>query len=386
MTNDKLLTSDFLTLTISNLLMGIAFNFITPIMSLFMTDVFHSNSNEIGIVMFTFSVAAILSRPFTGYLLDSLNRYMVYITSFVLFLIAFLGYPIAASFIFLVVLRFYHGLSWGAVSTASNTIAVDLISEKRRGEGIGVFGLSMTVSMAIGPAIAILLSQKLGYNALFYTATLFCLLGFVLILFIKRPKKTIDKKGFSIKSLISKPTLLVSQNVLITQIPYGGVISFAALYGRSMGVENSGLFFMLLSVGILISRVLSGRIFDKAGPRNVVSVGIITVIIGLIVLGAFDTSLGFHIAAFVLGVGFGVISPTFQAMANAKVSAQDRGAVNSTYLTFFDAGIGIGMLLYGFLFEMIGYANTFYLTAIIQAGAMVLFLSVTYPKYKNRLK
>ena len=386
MTKDKLLTPDFLKLTISNLLMGIAFNFITPIMSIFMTDVFHSKSNEIGIVMFTFSVAAILSRPFTGYLLDSLNRYIVYITSFVLFLIAFLGYPIAASFVFLVVLRFYHGLSWGAVSTASNTIAVDLISEKRRGEGIGIFGLSMTVAMAIGPAIAILLSQKLGYNALFYTATLFCLLGFILILFIKKPSNSIHKKEFRIKNLISKPTLLVAQNVLLTQIPYGGVISFAALYGRTMGVENSGLFFMLLSVGILISRVFSGRIFDKAGPRNVVSVGIIIVIIGLIVLGALDTSLGFHISAFVLGVGFGVISPTFQAMANAKVSAQDRGAVNSTYLTFFDAGIGIGMLLYGFLFEMIGYANTFYLTAIIQVGAMVLFLSVTYPKYKKRLK
>lgn len=383
MTHNKLLTPDFLKLTISNLLMGIAFNFITPIMSIFMTDVFHLNSNEIGVVMFTFSIAAIMSRPFTGFLLDSLNRYLVYIVSFILFLIAFLGYPIAASFVFLVLLRFYHGLSWGAVSTASNTIAVDLISEKRRGEGIGIFGLSMTVSMAIGPFIAIMLSQKLGYNALFYTATLFCLLGFILILFIKRPENNISKKGFSIKRLISKPTLLVAQNVLLTQIPYGGVISFAALYGRSIGVDNSGMFFMLLSLGILESRVLSGRIFDKTGPRNVVTFGIFTVIIGLIILGSQDTLLGFNISAIVLGVGFGVISPTFQAMANANVSAKDRGAVNSTYLTFFDAGIGIGMLLYGFLFEMIGYANTFYLTAIVQVVAMLLFLFVTYPKYKK---
>lgn len=82
MTHDKLLTPDFLKLTISNLLMGIAFNFITPIMSIFMTDVFHSSSNEIGVVMFTFSIAAIISRPFTGFLLDSLNRYLVYIVSF----------------------------------------------------------------------------------------------------------------------------------------------------------------------------------------------------------------------------------------------------------------------------------------------------------------
>ena len=173
MTKDTLLTPNFVKLTLSNLLMAIAFYFITPVMSLFMVDVFNSESNEVGVVMFAFSVAAIISRPFTGFILDSFDRYRVYISSFVFFLIAFLGYPMVSLFAFLLVLRFYHGLAWGAVSTASNTIAVDLISEKRRGEGIGVFGLSMVIAMAIGPAVAIMLSNRLGYNALFYTATVY---------------------------------------------------------------------------------------------------------------------------------------------------------------------------------------------------------------------
>ncbi len=385
MTKDKLLTPSFLKLTISNFLMAVAFYFITPIMSLFMVDVFQSKSNEVGLVMFAFSVAAIISRPFTGLLLDSLNRYKVYIFSFVLFIIAFLGYPIALSFLFLLLLRFYHGLSWGAVSTSSNTIAVDLISERRRGEGIGIFGLSMTVAMAIGPAIAIMLSMKLGYNALFYTATVFCLLGFILVLFIRMPKTKTIRKGFSLKRLISKSTLPVSQNVLLTQIPYGGIITFAALYGRSVGVENSGLFFIILSLGILVSRVISGRMFDKIGPKNVMITGIVMVIIGLIAIGAYSEPIGFHVSALILGVGFGIISPTFQAMANAKVQAQDRGSVNSTYLTFFDSGVGVGMLLFGLLFDMVGYANTFYISAAIQVVALIVFLLITYPRYQKQI-
>lgn len=385
MTNDKLLTPNFLKLTISNLLMAVAFYFVTPIMSLFMVDVFNSDNNEVGIVMFIFSVAAILSRPFTGFLLDSLNRYAVYIASFILFLLAFMGYPIAMSFMFLLLLRFYHGLAWGAVSTSSNTIVVDLVSEKRRGEGIGIFGLSMTVAMAIGPAMAIMLSMKLGYNALFYTATAFCVLGFVLVLFIRMPKVKHSRRPFSIKRLINRGTMPVAQNVLLTQIPYGGIVSFAALYGRNVGVENSGTFFIILSIGILASRVISGRVFDRVGPRNVVVIGILMVFFGLINIGLFPFPLGFHISALILGVGFGIISPTFQAMANAKIAPADRGAVNSTYLTFFDSGVGIGMLLFGLLFDLIGYANTFYVSAAIQIVALVVFLLSTYPKYKKRI-
>ncbi len=385
MTNDKLLTPNFLKLTISNLLMAVAFYFITPIMSLFMVDIFQSKSNEVGMVMFAFSVAAIISRPFTGLLLDSLNRYRVYILSFIFFLIAFMGYPVASSFIYLLSLRFYHGLAWGAVSTSSNTIAVDLISEKRRGEGIGIFGLSMTIAMAIGPAIAIMLSMKFGYNALFYIATAFCVLGFFLVLFIKMPKTKSSKKSFKIKKLISKPTLAVSHNVLLTQIPYGGIVTFAALYGRDIGVNNSGIFFIILSIGILFSRVISGRIFDKAGPKNIITTGIVLVIFGLILIGTYSSPIGFHISALILGVGFGIISPTFQAMANTNVSADKRGSVNSTYLTFFDLGVGIGMLLFGILFDIAGYAYTFYISAVIQIFALLVFLFVTYPKYQNQI-
>ena len=385
MTRETLLTPNFVKLTLSNLLMAIAFYFITPVMSLFMVDVFNSESNEVGVVMFAFSVAAIISRPFTGFLLDSFDRYRVYISSFVFFLIAFLGYPMVSLFAFLLVLRFYHGLAWGAVSTASNTIAVDLISEKRRGEGIGVFGLSMVIAMAIGPAVAIMLSNRLGYNALFYTATAFCVMGFLLVLFIKMPAKNNVKKKFELKALIDKQTIYVAQNVLLTQIPYGGIVTFAALYGREIGVANSGVFFILLSIGILSSRVVSGRIFDRVGPRNVVISGILLVVVGLLIIGAYATVLGFHISAMVLGIGFGIVSPTFQAMANASVSPEKRGAVNSTYLTFFDSGVGIGMLLFGLSFDLVGYSNTFYISAIVQMLALVLFISVTYPKYRKQI-
>ncbi len=385
MAKEKLFTKDFLTLTISNFLMAVAFYFVTPIMALFMIDTFDSSKDEVGFVMFAFAIAAIISRPFSGFLLDSQNRYIVYLLSFVLFTTSFLGYPIASSFMFLLLLRFYHGVTWGAVSTAGNTLAVDLISESRRGEGIGIFGLSMTVAMAIGPAIAMSMTPVMGYNKLFYASVAFCTFGLLFALFIKSPKTQQRKKPFSFASLFNKQTFPIAINVMLTQIPYGGIISFAAVYGRESGVLNSSMFFVILSTGILFSRVISGRIFDRVGPRNVMVAGILMVVISLVSLGLFANSFGFHSTALILGVGFGIISPTFQAMANKKIEPAKRGAVNSTYLTFFDTGVGIGMLIFGVLFELVGYAETFYLSSVIQIVALIVFLIYTMPKYNARI-
>ena len=385
MKKDKLFTRSFLNLTVSNFVMAIAFYFITPIMALFMVDTMDAGNDQVGIVMFSFSIAAIIIRPFAGYLLDSHNRYRLYLASFILFTSSFLGYPFASTFMFLLFLRFYHGVTWGAVSTASNTLAVDLIAESRRGEGIGVFGLSMTIAMAIGPAMAMSMSQKVGYTAIFYTAVLFCVVGFLLALFIKAPHTRRERKPLSLGALIDKSTLPIGANVLMTQIPYGGVISFAALYGREIGVMNSSLFFVILSIGILFSRVVSGRLFDRIGPRVVMITGILSVSVALLVLGNFATPAGFFVSAIILGIGFGIIAPTFQAMANDKVEPLRRGAVNSTYLTFFDTGVGIGMLLFGILFESMGYANTFYFVAGLQLAALLFFVTQSLPNYYKRV-
>ncbi len=384
MSANKLLTKDFLSLTSANLLMAIAFYFMTPIMALFMKDSFGSDEREIGMAMFSFTIAAILMRPFAGYLLDMLNRFAVYIFAYAMFMLFFLGYPIAASFAFLLILRFLHGLTWGSMNTAGYTIAVDLVPEKRRGEGLGVFGLSMNIAMAVGPMIALLISGNYGYNALFYAAVGFCLLGLLLIFFVKVPKTEKQRNPFSFKSLFEGKALAVSVNVMLVQVPYGGIISFIALYGRNIGVANGGTFFLLLAVGLAVSRVLSGRIFDKFGPKNVTVVGISLLIIGLVLAGFFATPIGFHAAAVVLGFGFGVISPTFQAMANSGIVPQRRGAANSTFLMFFDSGVGLGMILFGLLIDIVGYAGTFYTSALVECFALILFLGVTYPRYMKK--
>ena len=380
---NKLWTKDFTLITLANLLMAIAFYFMVPVLPVFLTDNFSATESQIGLVLSFYTIAALLIRPFAGYALDAVGRYSIYVGSLLVFSVMFFGYIWATSIWFVLMLRFMHGLAWGSMSTAGSTIAVDLAPEKRRGEGIGVFGLSMTIAMAIGPLIAITITGDSSYKRLFYSAAGFSFVGLLLALFVRTPKISSVKKMFKISSLIEKKALPVSLNVFLVTIPYGGIISFIALYGRSIGIDSTGLFFLLIALGIAISRILSGKSFDKAGPKKICILGLGLLIAGLFFLSFDKSFFGYHLSALVLGFGFGIIMATFQAIANYDVKADKRGAANSTYLTFFDSGIGFGMLLVGYLIQVIDYSGAFILCGAIELLALFVFVFYTMPKFKK---
>ena len=363
--------------------MAVAFYFMVPILPLFLSDNFSATEGEVGLVLSFYTIAALLIRPFAGYAVDTIGRYGIYVGSLLLFTLTFFGYPWASSILFVLMLRFMHGLTWGSMSSAGSTIAVDLVPQKRRGEGIGIFGLSMTIAMAIGPLIAILITGDGGYNRLFFSAAAFSFLGLMLSLFVKVPKIKKQKNKFSFSSLIEKKALPVSLNMFFITIPYGGIISFIALYGRSINIESSGVFFLLLALGIAVSRIVSGKSFDRVGPKKISLLGLSLLVIGLFVLAFYKNEIGYHLAALVLGFGFGILMATFQAIANHNVAAEKRGAANSTYLTFFDLGIGFGMLLVGYLIQVLDYSGTFLLCAGIEFLALFVFLFYTMPKFKQ---
>ena len=380
---NKLWTKDFTLITLANLLMAVAFYFMVPILPVFLSDRFAATESQIGLVLSFYTIAALLIRPFAGYALDAIGRYSIYVISLLLFSTIFFGYVWATSILFVLILRFIHGLTWGSMSSAGSTIAVDLVPLKRRGEGIGIFGLSMTIAMAIGPLIAIAITGDSSYKRLFYSAAGFSFLGLVLALFVRIPKITPVKKKFKITSLIEKKALPVSLNVFLVSIPYGGIISFIALYGRSIGIDSSGLFFLLIAIGITISRVISGKSFDRFGPKRICILGLVLLIAGLFMLALNQSYFGYHLSALILGLGFGIIMATFQAIANHKIKADKRGAANSTYLTFFDSGIGFGMLLVGYLIQVMNYSGAFILCGIIEVLALIVFLFYTIPKFEK---
>ena len=311
-------TKNFISLTTANLLMAITFYFMLPILPEYLVNILHASNSNVGITLASYTIAALAIRVVAGWAIDSFGRRLIYLSAFLLYVLSFIGYPIASGVIALLFVRFAHGLTWGVLTTSSSTIAVDIIPKKRRGEGIGVFGLSMTIGMAIGPMIAIAIAGDSNYSRVFYSAIALSFIGFSLALTISYPsnKPKGVKPIFSLKNLVEKSAIPISIITMLILFSYGGILSFITLYGKQIGIGSSGLFFLILSVGLGLSRIGSGKFFDLHGPNLILAVGITLIISGFAILAFVKNSVGFHASAGVLGLGYGIIMPTFQAMIN----------------------------------------------------------------------
>ncbi len=380
--NNSIFKGNFILLFLASLMVFTAFYILLPTLPVFLTGELKIDEGKTGLILAVYTLAALLIRPFTGYMIDRYGRKFFYIFSLLFFAIIFIGYPLAGTFGLILIVRFVHGAIWGVATTTGSTLIVDIVPAERRGEGIGLYGLSMTFPMAMGPFFGIQLTQNDNYTFMFLFAGVLAFAGFLLTLFIKYPVLTgSGKTVFSFRNLLESKALPVTFNLLIVNISYGGLVSFVSLYALQTGIGNTGIFFIVFAAGITLARVYMGKIFDRRGPKSLAISGILLLAVGHIMLGLIINTTGFMIAAFLLGLGSGVVLPTFQAMVNNLVSPQRRGAANSTLFSGLDLGIGLGMLITGFLAQAIGLPHTYFIFGILNIVALLYFIFVSLGHY-----
>jgi len=384
--NPSIFKGDFALVFFTSLLMFTAFYFMLPTLPVFLTRELKIDEAQTGIILSVYTLAALLIRPFTGFLIDRYGRKLFYLPALLLFAVLFVAYPFAGVFMFMLMVRFVHGAIWGISTTTGSTLIVDIVPAERRGEGIGLYGLAMTFPMALGPFIGLEITKNNNYMLMFLCAAVLALAGFILALFIKYPAiKAVTSTAFSFRNLFESTSLPVTFNLLIINISYGGLVSFVSLYALKTGVGNTGLFFVVFASGIALARIYMGKIFDRHGPRLLAITGILLLVAGHIILGLILYLPGFLISGFLLGVGSGIIFPTFQAMVNNLAPAHRRGAANSTLFSGLDLGIGLGMLITGYLAHSIGLPVTYLIYGGLNLLALLYFIFIPMKHYKENL-
>jgi MFS family permease len=385
-TNNSIFRGNFVLVFIASLLVFTAFYIMLPTLPVFLTRELKIEERQTGLILAVYTLAALLIRPFTGFLIDRYGRKLFYIPSLLLFAVIFVGYPLAGAFVLILIVRFAHGLVWGVATTTGSTLIVDIVPAARRGEGIGLYGLAMTIPMALGPYTGLQLTQNNNYTLMFLCAGALAFAGFLLTLFIKYPAVPhAFNTAFSFRNLLESTSLPVTFNLLIINIGYGGLVSFVSLYALKTGIGNTGIFFIVFACGIALARIYMGRIFDRLGPKALSVSGILLLAAGHILLGLILNTTGFMIAGFLLGLGSGVVFPTFQAMVNNLVPPQRRGAANSTLFSGLDLGIGLGMLITGFFAQAIGLPLTYLIYGGLNLIALLYFLFISLTHYQKIL-
>jgi len=385
---DKLWNSNFIIACITYFLVACSFNLLMPTIPIFLSEELGIEPYKIGIALSSYAIALLIIRPFCGYWVDVFQRKPLLILGIGLFVAAYVGYFFAFTVLFFVVLRFFHGMFWGLSTVSANTVAIDIIPASRRAEGIGYFGVNSNLAMAIAPYIAVNIYAAYGFNALIGCALAMGILSVIVVSFIKVPiRKKLDKiPPMSFDRFILIKALPILFNQLFISFGWGTLVAFAVLYGKQIGIENSGIFFLFLACGIILSRVTSGKFVDRGYIHIVITFALIVIVAGFTGFALLNSIYFYCLSAFFIGIGYGTLFPALQTVYINMAPASKRGTANSTYLTGFDLGIGAGMLLGASVAQHWGFSNMFLLSGGLCLLAVIIYQLNSRKVYeKNRM-
>lgn len=377
-------TKNFALLFGVNMLMSLGVQFLLPTLPLYATQALGAQQSQVGYLLGAYSLAALIIRPLAGYAYDFIDRKKVYIFSLGFFALITYGYPMLSSFFMLVVFRFLHGVSFGTTSTGGGTIVGDIIPESRRGEGVGLMGMANTLSLALGPAIGLLIMGQNKFSTLFFSSAALISAAFVLAIFLKLPKTKKEKKTLSVDSFVEKRVFPIGLMLLFSTMAGGGVLSYIIIFARDIGIANGGVYFMVNSVGVVLARIFAGRIMDRRGPWRPLAMGYILLGGGYLTLSMTSGLLMFVISGFIVGLGNGMVMPTLQTMTINVVEAEARGVATSTFFSAMDIGIGGGSIIIGWLAGVFSLRSVFLISGFLCIVPVFLARFFVIPDYEKK--
>lgn len=392
MEKEKLWNAEYLKTWLANFAIYFSFMLVTPLLPLYLSETFGADKHTIGLVLSGYALTALLIRPFSGYFVDSFDRKKVLLLCMFLFFLFFAGYMVAGSLLLFAIIRTLHGAPFGATTVANSTVAIDVLYPSRRAEGIGYYGLSNNIATAISPSVALWIYDAChNYNIIFSLSLLFAGLGFAINSTLKLKKRELVKKANKIS--LDRFFLVRAWREALAMIcfafGYGVISTYIAIYGKErLGITGgTGVFFLLLSVGLILSRLIGSRTLRKGMLIWNASLGLLISLCGYFLFAGVHNYFGYYGAALIIGLGNGHMFPAFQTMFINLAQHTQRGTANSSLLISWDVGVGLGIMIGGMLVEYFGYFSAFWTAGFVNAAGVIFFFTnirKTYQRDKLR--
>ena len=392
---ERLWNRNYCKVMVANFTLFFAFYILTPLLPLYLSEHFGATKDVIGLVLSGYTITALLFRPFSGYVVDAFPRKTVLMISFGAFAIFFAGYLAASTLLLFTIVRTLHGGPFGATTVSNSTVAIDVLPSSRRTEGIGYYGLSNNLAMAVAPTIGIFIYKYTqSFELLFWLALVVACAGWIVDATLKLDAKATikNKSKFSWDRFFLVRGWLLGLNMVAFGFSFGVLSNYLAIYGKEvMGITGgTGTYFMLCSVGLILSRLQGGkalrdgRVTHNAGSGMVISLVGYTLFILMPTLSALFTihsslftSIGYYGSALLIGLGNGHMWPAFQNMTINVAHNNQRGTANSTILISWDIGMGLGILVGGVVSELLGYSAAFWTVVLVNASGVACFFLAT---------
>ena len=398
---EPIFTKNFILVFISNFFIGIVMYGLQTIIAEY-SETYGASSLMAGIVAGVYTIGALSTRLGAAGWMEKLGwRRMIFLFT-TIHVITCLLYFVASSLPLLVLVRFLHGLGFGATATAIVSTGMALVPQSRYGEGSGYLMMSPALSMAVGPYLCGVIMDRFGGTGCFILSA-GAALGVVLLMAMvdlrgvdPGPKKLGDgsqspdcvhkkeRTKFSLQNMIELQAVPVSCVITLVVMGYSGPISFVRPFGAEEGI-NGGVFFLTYAAVLLFARPFAGKLQDKKGDNAVAYPVILMQAAGLAAMAIWPCTLTIMIAAAGTAMGFGSLSSCIQAICGRMTEPQRRPYAITTFWILCDGGMGVGPMLLGGLVSALGYKGMFCGTALITLLAFPLYYFTWGRKNKTRM-
>lgn len=376
-------TKRFISLFFTNMTIFLTFYGLVTTLPLFAINELSRSDEDAGLLLSIFLLSAIIVRPFTGKLLDIFDKRKMLLTSLAIYTFCTILYIFIEPFGLLLVLRFFQGIWFSIATTATGSIAADIVPPERRGAGLGYFVMSTNLSIVLGPLVGLFVVQHFNYELLFLTLSVSLILGSLTALTVRlKPEEQFKSEDRSLKftwnDLFERKSMPIAIVACITSFSYASVLSFVSIYSEQKGlIEIATFFFAVYAAAMIISRPFTGRIFDMKGPSYIIIPGFILFGGGLLLLSFINGPLSFLLSGVLIGLGYGALVPSLQTKAVQDAGPHRSGYGTATFFTLFDFGMAIGSYALGLIASSFGYENLYLTAALVIILALLTYLVVS---------
>ncbi len=379
MAKAKLWTRDFIIGSAINFLIMANYFALMVITADYAMDMYDAPASLAGLAASIFIVGALIARLVGGGILDSVGRKRMLVVAVVAECVMSALYFLNLGLAFLFVVRILHGVSYGAASIAVSTIVTSIVPEERKGEGVGYYMLSNTLGTAIGPFLGMAIVQNIGMQGVFVTClgtALVCLVSLVWFKPAKEERRPFVGGGAHLRDFIEPTAVPIGIVACLVFFGYASILTFLSSYAQEAGfAAAASFFFVAYAVTMFISRLFTGKLFDRRGANIVMIPAFVFAALGMASVGLASNGAILLLGAALLGVGLGTIQSCGLTIALQKASIRRISLANSTFYVLMDSGIGLGPLVLGALMPMAGFHGMYLAMAGVMVAALLLYLA-----------
>jgi len=331
---------------------------------------------EIGLIMATGTLVSVALKPVNGLFVDRRGRTAFLISGALLASVSTVPWLyVREAGAHLFALRFFQGAAYSFFATASYAYIAAAAPPDRRGEALGVFGLSFFIPTALGGWLGDWMIGRSGFHGLFLSAAVIALLAGLFPLGMEEPRRSSRLPATSLLDFLSRTYFIPNSAAFLFGTAFGAIFTFLPVFLLIRKTSTIGVFVVVYALTVVSTRTLGRKLADRLPRERLCLVSLLLLAAGIFFISFVKGHVGLSLVAVVSGAGHGFLFPSLSALILDRAGSEKSGIAMAMFTGAFDMGLVVGAGAFGFVAEHLGYTAMFSSAAAFTAAGAFFFFT-----------